>query len=65
MSTREYTVTWSINIDADTPVNAAREALAIQRDPYSTAVVFRVERPDGSFDYGMIDLEKYGTDQED
>ena len=37
-----YLVTWEINIDADTPGCAAEEALAVQRDPTSTATVFKV-----------------------
>jgi hypothetical protein len=40
-----YKVTWAIDIDADTTEEAARKALAIQRDPESIATVFRVERP--------------------
>lgn len=38
----EYTVTWAIDIDADTPEEAAKEAMAIQRDPDSIATVFMV-----------------------
>lgn len=36
-------VTWTIDIDADTPLEAAAQALAIMRDPGSTAVVFDVD----------------------
>jgi len=36
----DYLVTWTIDIKADTAEAAAREALAIQRDPNSTATVF-------------------------
>ncbi len=39
----EYLVSWNIQIIADTPVEAARKALEIQRDPNSIASVFRVE----------------------
>lgn len=39
----DYRVTWSIDITADSPVEAARLALAIQRDPRSTATVFNVQ----------------------
>ena len=38
-----YLVTWSIDIDADSPVEAARKALAIHRDPESIADVFTVQ----------------------
>lgn len=37
-----YTVTWTISIDATTPEEAAKLALDIQRDPFSTATVFDV-----------------------
>lgn len=42
LPTSEYTVEWSINLDAETPVDAARQALGIQRDPGGIATVFRV-----------------------
>jgi hypothetical protein len=38
----QYTVTWEIEIHAETPEEAAREALAIQRDVNSTATVFHL-----------------------
>lgn len=38
----EYTVSWEIDLDAESPLEAAREALAIHRDPESLATVFRV-----------------------
>jgi hypothetical protein len=40
----EYTVRWEIDLDADSAYEAARKALAIQRDPRSTANVFTVVR---------------------
>jgi hypothetical protein len=42
-----YTVIWQIEVDADTPFEAAQLALAIQRDPTSTATVFIVEDSEG------------------
>ena len=39
---QEYRVTWKIEVDANNPEDAAKQALAIQRDPESTAVVFEV-----------------------
>jgi len=39
---KEYRVTWEIDITADTPENAARQALAIQRDVNSRATNFNV-----------------------
>ena len=40
-------VRWEIDIDADSPVEAARAALAIQRRPESIATVFVVIDPKG------------------
>lgn len=40
---RDYRVYWTIDLDATDPVDAARQALAIQRDPDSSATVFTVE----------------------
>lgn len=37
-----YVVVWGIEIDADSPQEAARIALDIQRDPESLATVFDV-----------------------
>jgi hypothetical protein len=37
-----YRVTWEIDLEADSPREAAIEAQAIQRDPESTANVFSV-----------------------
>ncbi|MEI8120448.1 MAG: hypothetical protein WCI20_00235 [bacterium] len=36
-------VCWEIDVDARTPMEAARKALAIQRDPASIATVFDVQ----------------------
>ena len=42
----EYLVTWKIDIDADSPEEAAAQALICQRDPESTATIFEVtEKP--------------------
>jgi hypothetical protein len=40
-----YRVTWEIDIEADTPQEAAEKALEIQRRPDSSAVVFEVKGP--------------------
>ncbi len=37
-----YHITWEIDIDADSPREAAEEAQRIQRDPTSLATVFTV-----------------------
>jgi hypothetical protein len=38
----EYNVVWNIQIEAETPEEAARLALEIQRDPSSEATYFNV-----------------------
>jgi hypothetical protein len=40
-----YKVVWVIDVDAENPREAAREALAIQRDPNSIATHFVVVNP--------------------
>ena len=40
--TKNYYVTWSIELDATSPEVAAEMALEIQRDPTSIATVFMV-----------------------
>jgi len=39
---KTYRVVWEIDIDADTPLEAAKEALSIQRDKGSEATYFYV-----------------------
>jgi len=43
----EYLVRWEIEIEAETPQDAAAQALDIQRDPDSIATVFDVSGADG------------------
>lgn len=43
----EYTVTWIIDIDADTPEEAAALALTIQKQQFSLATIFDVVSADG------------------
>ena len=52
----EYTVTWEIQIEADTPREAAKEALKIHRDPFSCSTMFEVSTP-GLRSPWLIDLE--------
>lgn len=51
----EWLVRWEIDIEAETAEEAARQALAIQRDPESIALVFEVTR-EGSDKTKVIDL---------
>lgn len=53
MST-QYLVTWTIDIEADSPEEAATRAMIIQRDPESCALVFGVTEPGQPITY--IDL---------
>lgn len=48
MTTTSYLVTWEIDIEADSPEGAVREALRVQRDPYSIATVFTATDTDGN-----------------
>jgi len=41
----QYLVTWTIECDADSPKQAAEQALEIQRDSYSEATYFEVTSP--------------------
>lgn len=54
----EYQATWQINVDAETPVDAAKTALEIQRDPTSTATVFTVVSDTGKST--EVDLQELG-----
>lgn len=55
----QYRVTWEIDIEAETPEEAARKALAIQRNPASTATVFNVTAEDGEMeDVDITELEQ-------
>ena len=39
----EYKIVWEIDVIASSPEDAAKQALAIQRDPESHALVFHVK----------------------
>lgn len=49
-----YVVTWVIDVYADSPVDAAKEAQTIQRNPESIATVFTV-REFGTGEEVMVD----------
>lgn len=40
---KTYRVRWEIDVEADSPADAAGQASEIQRDPESTATVFMVD----------------------
>ena len=58
----EYQVKWVIDIEADTPREAAERALEIMRDPTSTAQYFEVTDPDNGFN--IVDLFERPSDSE-
>lgn len=45
---KTYRVFWEIEIEADSPRQAAQQALEIQRDRKSIATVFDVREPSGN-----------------
>ena len=51
-----YKVTWTIDIDAYNPREAAEKCLAIQRDVFSTATFFQV-RDVNTDEQADVDLE--------
>lgn len=52
----EYTVTWTIEVEADTPHKAAKEARLIQQDPFSEALYFEVYPMDNNEVVDAVDL---------
>ena len=58
MTMHEFTVTWEIQVDAETHEEAAREARAILLDPDSTATVFEVHPMMPGVMSKTIDLSK-------
>jgi len=56
----DYFIEWTIDLEASTPEEAAREALKIMRDPESAATCFKVYDEDGNpvqIDLTRIDEE--------
>ena len=51
----QFLVEWKIDIEADTPVEAAKEAMKIVRNPKTIATVFDVIDENG--DVTQVDLE--------
>lgn len=66
---KEFHVKWEIEVWAESPYEAAVEALKIQRDPASAATLFEVAVPGGwrHVDAALTkeeDLEENGSDEE-
>lgn len=53
----EYIVTWQMDIEAESPLEAAKEALRIHRDPASIATIFTVQEKDRSDGPITIDVD--------
>ncbi len=54
MAGPEYVVIWRVELDADSPYDAARQARNIQLDPESAATLFEVIDSEGQ---RIVDLE--------
>jgi hypothetical protein len=53
----QYCVRWEIELEADSPMDAAQEALRIHRDPESIATIFEVRDMDTRVQYAIDVLE--------
>lgn len=70
-----FFVTWEIDVEAESPLDAARQAFAIMQKPGTSANCFKVFADDDSGDFVPVDLENeqlladanshYSTVQED
>lgn len=59
---KSYLVTWEIEVESETPEDAAREAFRVHRDPDSMATVFEVQQQteDGLGGKIRVDIEEVG-----
>lgn len=63
---KTYTVRWEIDIDADSPEDAARQVFNEFFKQDHSAQIFDVKRLDeGEYDFELIDLENLDSDSED
>jgi hypothetical protein len=53
---KTYVVEWSMEFEAETSEDAARQALAVHRNPESIATVFDVLEADGSGEAIRVDV---------
>ncbi len=54
---KKYVVAWYIDIEAESPEDAARQALAIQRNPESLATVFDIKGDGSTVTVDVEDLD--------
>ena len=66
-----YRVTWEIDIEADSPLEAAQEAREMQADPESTATIYTVQLMDSrshelsaSIEVDLADEATWSTGEE-
>lgn len=57
-----YTVAWTIELQADSPAEAARLAQAWQRDPDSLATVYTVSDTEHDLVLEVVDLRRVVSD---
>jgi len=56
-----YHVEWSMDLNADSPEDAARQAFSIMQDPETNATVFDVTEFDSTCEAIRIDLRNHGA----
>jgi len=56
----QYLVTWTIDIEADSPEEAATHSLRIQRDPGSQATYFQIQQKKRPRKRWTVDLDPGG-----
>ena len=61
---KQFYVSWKIDIWAESPTHAAREALKIQRDQSSQATIFNVSSADKSNSITTVDLLVVGEGED-
>jgi hypothetical protein len=59
-----YLVIWEVEMEADTPRQAAQKALEVMRDPESIGTVFKVIAADGEHVVDLLEEEDCVTDEE-
>jgi hypothetical protein len=57
-----YQVVWYIEVEAESELDAAEQALGIHRDPESVATIFSVRGPDRAVCLDALDGTEYPSD---
>ena len=61
----EYRVSWEVDIEAESPLQAAQKAQAMQRDPHSIATFFSVAVPCSCGCGKYYERDKHDVDLDD